>query len=101
MYNYFGTGFMEQYSNFQALGLLSSDLHFKSLKEVFDYGISTGIHEHSDVTKLVKHSPFVGFIVKARGIFIKEFIKYQHCFPNCDVEACTSSNVFFVCLLNL
>ena len=96
MYNYFGyRGFVDQFSTFQAMGLLSPDLQSKVVTESFDHAIMSGVHEHSSVTKLFKYSSFVRFIVKTRTIFIREFNKHHDFFPNCsNVEACKLHNTF-------
>lgn len=89
MYNYMGyTGFGDLFPAFQALSLLSPNFQSSALKEVFDYGINAGVVEHSNIIKLAKHSPWVNFIIKIRGVFIAEFVKHRHCFPAaCNVEA--------------
>ena len=82
------TGFGDLFSAFQALSLLSPNFQSSALKEVFDYGINAGVVEHSTIIKLAKHSPWVNFIIKIRGVFIAEFVKHRHCFPAaCNVEA--------------
>ncbi|KAL7540989.1 hypothetical protein ACHAXR_011205 [Thalassiosira sp. AJA248-18] len=88
MYNYFGyTGFKELFPSFQVLCLISPGLDPGAINSVIHHGLEFGIPEHSNIIKLAKHSPFIDFIVKVRGIFKVEFAKHQDSFPRCDVEA--------------
>lgn len=94
MYNYFGYAcFKERFPLFQALGLLSPNFHGNTFVDISNVGMKSGIPEHSNIIKLAKHSSFIDFSVKIRGIFISEFIRHQDCFPNCNVEALFAGSV--------
>jgi hypothetical protein len=88
MYNYFGyTTFITLMPFWQKLGLLSECWDPQSLLKVFNHGIKANIVQHSKISELSKYSTLIDFVVKVRGIFHVEFIKHQHCFPGCNVEA--------------
>eukprot|EP00957_Ditylum_brightwellii_P145729 11097076-Ditylum_brightwellii.AAC.1 len=68
-------------------GLLPVSLG-KEVDSALNAGIEGGVPEHSCVVELQKHSKFVHFLVSVWSIFLEEFARHEHRFPEgCGGEA--------------
>ena len=89
IYNYFG---YHMFSStlmpiFMFFRVLDHRFAPASMVKVFDHGINSNIWSHPNIRDLARISEFVGFAVKVRSIFMKEFDIHKKCFPGVHAEA--------------
>ena len=74
IYNYFGYyTFITLMPTFIYFRVLEHIFAPESIVKVFDHDINSNIWSHSNIRNLTRISKFVGFAVKVRRIFMKEF----------------------------
>lgn len=88
IYNYFGfSSFPTFMKGWESDGLLSENWDPKSLTACFVHGAEDNIWQHGHIVEMQPYSEFVRFVVNVRAIFLSEFTKYKHLFPDVHGEA--------------
>jgi len=85
MYNYFGfSTFVRIAAFWRAVGFLKFD--YARFGDCVRLGVEEGINPHSNIKKLMYHSPAVHFIVSMRNCFMQLFDQYRDEFLGVDGE---------------